>query len=90
MSPDSLENLYLGDRPFPQGQAFRSQPMGHCLKAPRLLADYPQTAVMERPPKEKASVEPSTKDGIEPVRLCASLFRAPPSLEAMSSFFLGP
>jgi hypothetical protein len=37
-----------------------------------------QTAFLERAPETKASADPSTKNGIEPVRLGASLFRARP------------
>jgi hypothetical protein len=31
--------------------------------------------ILQQTPEKKASSEPSTKDGIEAARLCASLFR---------------
>jgi hypothetical protein len=43
-----------------------------------------QTEFFEQTPEKKTSDEPSTKHGIEPVRLCASLFRARLSLDARS------
>jgi hypothetical protein len=39
-------------------------------------------------PETKVSTEPSTKDGIEAVRLCASLFRSRLSIDTVSSVFL--
>jgi hypothetical protein len=42
-----------------------------------------QTEFMERTPEKNASVEPSTKDAIETVRLCASLLRSHPSIAAV-------
>ncbi len=50
----------------------------------------PQTAVVERALKEKASAEPSTQDGIETLRLCALLFRARLSIDRVPSFFPQP
>jgi hypothetical protein len=47
-----------------------------------------QTAFLERTPEKKASDDPSTKDGIETVRLRASLFRSHLSIDTVSSFFL--
>jgi hypothetical protein len=41
---------------------------------------------LERTPEKKASAEPSTKDGIEPVRLPASLFQAHLSIDTVSLF----
>jgi hypothetical protein len=47
-----------------------------------------QTELVERTPEKKANAEPSTKEGIEAARLCASLFQAHFSIDTMSSFFL--
>jgi hypothetical protein len=47
-----------------------------------------QTEFMERTPEKKASAEPSTKDGIDPFRLRASLFQAHLSIDAVSWFLL--
>jgi hypothetical protein len=44
----------------------------------------PQTEFLERTPEKTASSEPSTKDSIETVRLCASLIRACLSIETVS------
>jgi len=38
--------------------------------------------------RKNASDKPSTKDGIETVRLCASLLRSHLSIDTVSSFFL--
>jgi hypothetical protein len=52
--------------------------MGLCLGAALRLRSGQalQTEFLERTPESKAKAEPSTKDGIEPVRLRASLFQA--------------
>ena len=47
-----------------------------------------QAEFLERTPEKNASDDPSTKDGIETVRLCASLFRSHLSIDTVSSFFL--
>jgi hypothetical protein len=47
-----------------------------------------QTEVLKRTPEKKASAEPSTKHGIEPVRLCASFFQAHLSIDTVSKFVL--
>jgi hypothetical protein len=48
----------------------------------------PQTEFVERTCEKKASAEPSTKEGIEAVRLCASLLQARLSIDTVSSSFL--
>ena len=47
-----------------------------------------QSEFLERTPEKKASDEPSTKHGIEPVHLCASLFQAHLSIDTVPSFLL--
>jgi hypothetical protein len=47
-----------------------------------------QTEFLARTPEKKASAEPSTKDGIEPVCFRASLFQARLSIYTVSSFLL--
>ena len=47
-----------------------------------------QTEFLERTPEKKAIDDPSTKDGIETVRLYASLFRSHLSIDTVSSVFL--
>ena len=47
-----------------------------------------QTEFLGRTYEKKASAEPSTKEGIEAVRLCASLLQARLSIDTVSSFFL--
>ncbi len=47
-----------------------------------------QTEFVERTPERTATGEPSTKKGIETVRLCALLFQAHLPLDLVSSFFL--
>jgi len=47
-----------------------------------------QTEFVERTPETKASAEPNTKDGIEAVRLGASLLQARLSIDTVSSIFL--
>jgi hypothetical protein len=47
-----------------------------------------QAEFLERTPEKKASAEPGTKHGIEPVRLCASLLRAHLSIDTVSGFLL--
>ena len=48
----------------------------------------PQTELLEGTPEKKASVKPSSKHGIAPVRFCASLFQAHLSIDTVSSFLL--
>jgi hypothetical protein len=45
-----------------------------------------QIDFVERTPEKKATAKPSTKHGVEPLRLCASLFQAHLSIDAASSF----
>ena len=47
----------------------------------------PANCLLVRTPEKKTSDDPSTKDGIETVRLCASLLRSHLSIDAVSSFF---
>jgi hypothetical protein len=70
-------------------RALQSEAMGLCLGAALRLRSGQalQTEFLERTPEKKASAEPSTKDGIETVRLCASLFHARPSIDTVSRFF---
>ena len=65
-----------------EGRALQSEAMGLCLGATFELSLW-----SERPGKN-VSAEPSTKDGIETVCLCASLLQAHPSIDAVSSFVL--
>jgi hypothetical protein len=53
-----------------------------------LLRPGLQTVFLERTPGKKASEDPSTKDGIETIRLRASLFRSHLSIDTVSSVFL--
>ncbi len=48
----------------------------------------PQTEFLQRTPEKKASAEPSTEHGIEPVRFCAPFFRAHLVIDTVSWFFL--
>ena len=47
-----------------------------------------QTEFLERTPEENASAEPSAKEGIEAIRLYASLLQAHLSIDTVSSGFL--
>jgi hypothetical protein len=46
-----------------------------------------QTELLERTPEKKPNAEPSTKEGIEAARLCASLLRPRLSINTVSLFF---
>ena len=56
--------------------------MGLCLGAARKLSFWSERL------RKNASAEPNTKDGIETVRLCASLLQAHLSIDTMSSFLI--
>ncbi len=60
-------------------RAFQSEAMSLCLGAACKLW------FLEQAPENKESVEPSTKEGIEPVRLCASPFQAHLSIGTVPS-----
>jgi hypothetical protein len=55
--------------------------MDLCLKAARKLDGYSERLI------KNANAEPSTKDGIETLRLCASL-RSPLSIDTATYFLL--
>jgi hypothetical protein len=55
--------------------------MGLCLGAARKPSCWSERL------RQNASAEPSTKDGIESVRLCASLLRTRLSIDTVSSVF---
>jgi hypothetical protein len=61
-------------------RALQSEAMGLCLGPAR------KPKFLKRTRETKASAEPSTKDGIEAVRLCASLFQSRLSIDTVSSF----
>ena len=71
-------------------RALQSEAIGLCLGAALRLRSGQalQAEFVERTPEKKASAEPSTKHGIEPFRLCASLFQAHLSIDTVSWFFL--
>jgi hypothetical protein len=52
--------------------------MDLCLDAARKLHCYSERLI------KNANAEPSTKDGIETLRLCASLLRSPLSIDTVS------
>jgi hypothetical protein len=56
--------------------------MDLCLKAARKLDGYSERLI------KNANAEPSTKDGIETLRLCASLLRSPLSIDTATYFLL--
>jgi len=56
--------------------------MGLCLGAACKLSFWSEHM------RKNVSNDPSTKDGIETVRLCASLLRSHLSIDTVSSFFL--
>jgi hypothetical protein len=63
-------------------RALQSEAMGLCLGAAACKLTF-----LERTTEKKASAEPGTKQGIEPVRLRA-FFQAHLSIDTMSSFLL--
>jgi hypothetical protein len=63
-------------------RALQSEAMGLCLGAACKLSFWSERL------RKKASAEPSTKRGIEPVRLCAALFQAHLSIDTVSWLFL--
>jgi hypothetical protein len=63
-------------------RALQSEAVGLCLGAACKLSFWSERL------RKNASAEPSTKDGIATVRLCASLLRARLSIDTVSSFFL--
>ncbi len=64
--------------------------MGLCLGAAlRLRSEHAcKLSFWRERLRKHASDDPSTKDGIETIRLCASLFRSHLSIDTVSSFFL--
>jgi len=58
-------------------RALQSEAMGLCPWSGL------QTECLERTPEKRAGVEPSTKHGIEPVRVCAALFQAHLSIDGV-------
>jgi hypothetical protein len=62
-------------------RALQSEAMGLCLGAACELSFWSERL------RKNASDDPSTKDGIETVRLCASLLRSHLSIDTVSSFF---
>jgi hypothetical protein len=69
-------------------RTFQSEAMNWCLGAALRLRSGQalRTEFLERTPERKASAGPSTIQGIEAIRLCASLFQAHLSIDRVASF----